>query len=32
MTAARNGFVVLTKNTTDFQRIAEFRQFQWEEV
>ena len=32
MSAARNGFTVLTKNTTDFQRIAEFRPFRWEEV
>jgi predicted nucleic acid-binding protein len=32
MTAARNGFSVQTKNATDFQRIAEFRPFHWEEV
>ncbi len=32
MTAARHGFTVLTKNATDFRRIAEFRPFQWEEV
>ena len=32
MTAARNGFTVLTKNTADFKRIAEFRPLQWEEV
>jgi len=32
MTAARHGFTVLTKNVTDFRRIAEFRPFQWEEV
>jgi predicted nucleic acid-binding protein len=32
MSAARNGFTVLTKNATDFQRIAEFRPFRWEEV
>jgi predicted nucleic acid-binding protein len=32
MSAARSGFTVLTKNATDFQRIAEFRPFRWEEV
>jgi predicted nucleic acid-binding protein len=32
MSAARKGFTVLTKNATDFQRIAEFRLFRWEEV
>jgi predicted nucleic acid-binding protein len=32
MTAARNGFIVLTKNAADFRRIAEFRPFRWEEV
>lgn len=32
VTAARNGFTVQTKNVTDFQRIAEFRPFHWEEV
>ena len=32
MSAARNGFTVLTKNASDFQRIAEFRPFLWEEV
>jgi predicted nucleic acid-binding protein len=32
MTAARNGFTILTKNAADFRRIAEFRPFQWEEV
>jgi predicted nucleic acid-binding protein len=32
MTAARNGFTVLTKNAADFKKIAEFRLFQWEEV
>lgn len=32
MTAARNGFTVLTKNAADFKKIAEFRPFQWEEV
>lgn len=30
MSAARNGFTVLTKNTSDFKKIAEFRPFQWE--
>ena len=32
MSAARNGFTVLTKNATDFQRIGKFRPFHWEEV
>ena len=32
ITAARNGFTVLTKNAADFQRISEFRPFLWEEV
>ena len=32
MSAARNGFTVLTKNATDFRRIAELRPFRWEEV
>ena len=32
MTAARNGFGILTKNAVDFKKIAEFRRFQWEEV
>lgn len=32
MSAARNGFTVLTKNATDFKKIAEFRPFQWEEM
>ena len=32
MSVARNGFTVLTKNALDFQRIAEFRCFQWEAV
>lgn len=32
MSAARNGFTVLTKNATDFKKIAEFRSFQWEEM
>lgn len=32
MSAARNGFTVLTKNAADFQRLAELRPFRWEEV
>jgi predicted nucleic acid-binding protein len=32
MSAVRNGFTVLTKNATDFKKIAEFRSFQWEEM
>jgi predicted nucleic acid-binding protein len=32
MSAARNGFTVLTKNASDFKKIAEFRSFQWEEM
>lgn len=32
MSAARHGLTVLTKNAADFQRIAEFRPFRWEEV
>lgn len=32
MSAARNGFTVLTKNASDFEKIAEFRPFQWEEM
>jgi predicted nucleic acid-binding protein len=32
MSAARNGFTVLTKNAADFKKIAEFRPFQWAEV
>ena len=32
MSAARNGFIVLTKNASDFKKIAEFRPFQWEEA
>lgn len=31
MSAARSGFTVLTKNASDFQKIAEFRPFKWEE-
>ena len=32
MTAARNGFTVITKNAEDFRKIAEFRFFSWEEI
>lgn len=32
MSAARNGFTVLTKNADDFKKIAEFRPFSWEEI
>lgn len=32
MSAARNGFTVLTKNADDFKKIAEFRSFSWEEA
>ena len=31
MTVARTGFTVLTKNPYDFEKIAEFRPFNWEE-
>ena len=31
MTVARTGFTVLTKNPDDFEKIAEFRPFNWEE-
>jgi predicted nucleic acid-binding protein len=30
ITAARHGFTVLTKNATDFEKIAEFWLFRWE--
>ena len=30
ITAARHGFTVLTKNATDFEKIAEFWPFRWE--
>lgn len=30
--AARSGLIVLTGNPSDYQRIAEFRQFTWEEL
>ena len=29
MSAARNGFTILTRNPRDFKRIAEFRPFSW---
>jgi predicted nucleic acid-binding protein len=32
MTAASQGLIVLTKNPGDYQRIAEFRPFQWETI
>jgi predicted nucleic acid-binding protein len=32
MSAARNGFTVLTKNPDDFKRIAEFRPFNWTQM
>jgi predicted nucleic acid-binding protein len=32
MSVARNGFSVLTKNPIDFQKIAEFRGFNWEAI
>jgi predicted nucleic acid-binding protein len=32
MSAARNGFMVMTKNASDFKKIAEFRPFRWEAV
>ncbi len=32
ITAARNGFTLLTQNATDFQRIAEFRPLRWEVI
>jgi len=30
--AARLGLTVLTKNSVDYERIAEFRRFNWEEI
>ena len=30
ITAARHGFTVLTKNATDFEKIAAFWPFRWE--
>ena len=32
MSVARNGFVVLTKNSQDFEQIAKFRPFRWEQI
>lgn len=32
MSAARNGFTILTKNPDDFKRIAEFRPFSWTQI
>jgi predicted nucleic acid-binding protein len=32
MSVARNGFVVLTKNSQDFEQIAKFRPFKWEQI
>lgn len=32
VSAARNGFKVLTKNPMDFARIDEFRPFDWEQI
>jgi predicted nucleic acid-binding protein len=32
MSAARRGFIVVTRNADDFKKIAEFRPFQWEEA
>lgn len=32
MSVARNGFVVLTKNPQDFEQIARFRPFKWEQI
>ena len=32
MSVARNGFVVLTKNPQDFEQIARFRSFKWEQI
>ena len=32
MSAASHGLVILTKNPGDYQRIAEFRSFQWETI
>jgi len=32
MSAARNGFVVLTKNSQDFEQIARFRPFKWGQI
>jgi predicted nucleic acid-binding protein len=32
MSAARNGFMLLTRNPKDFKRIAEFRPFSWTQI
>lgn len=32
MSVARNGFVVLTKNPQDFEQLAQFRPFNWEQI
>ena len=32
VSAARNGFTILTRNAKDFRLIAEFRSFNWREV
>ncbi|MGH9760785.1 MAG: type II toxin-antitoxin system VapC family toxin, partial [Blastocatellia bacterium] len=32
ISAARNGLTIITANTADFKRIAEFRYFDWEEI
>ena len=32
MSAASHGFIILTKKPGDYQRIAEFRTFQWESI
>ena len=32
MSVARNGFVVFTKNAQDFEQIAKFRPFKWEQI
>lgn len=32
MSVARHGFTVLTRNPEDFEKIAEFRRFRWEQV
>ena len=32
MSVARNGFVVLSKNSQDFEQIAKFRPFKWQQI
>jgi predicted nucleic acid-binding protein len=32
MSVARNGFVVLTKNSQDFEQLSRFRPFKWEQI